>query len=65
MENNTPEQKPEYVAIIRTCKQTGPEDWEILTFTKKLTEETTIGEVKAWAKKAGCEYDQITISNLN
>lgn len=43
------EEKEEYVAMFNWTYQVGPDQWETSTLTKKIDDNTTIGEIKEWA----------------
>jgi hypothetical protein len=57
MENN-------YCASFRKCEQIGPDDWEMLTRTLHLNENTTIKQVVDWFKTHSKGNVSITITEL-
>lgn len=40
--------KREYVAIAKNSGQVSPDDWDVWDETLKLTDETTIGQIREW-----------------
>lgn len=60
----------EYVALFNTVGQTSPDDFETVTRTLKVTDTTTIGEIRQWYADAihenplRPELMQIKISEL-
>ena len=44
----TPNPKREYVAIAKNSGQISPDDWDVWEETLKLTDETTIGQIREW-----------------
>lgn len=38
----------EYVASFKASRQIGPEDWESYRPVLKLTDNTTVGEIRDW-----------------
>lgn len=40
-----------YIATIKWCAQTGPEDWEMITRHMEAKPETTVQEIIDWMKK--------------
>jgi hypothetical protein len=40
--------KTEYIAQFQTAEQYSPDDWKAVHPTLKITEETTIGEIRKW-----------------
>lgn len=43
--------KKEYIAQFRASEQFSPDDWKEVTPTLKVSDETTIGEIRAWMEK--------------
>lgn len=38
----------EYIAQFKTVQQISPDDWELATPSLKVTDSTTIGEIRQW-----------------
>jgi hypothetical protein len=55
----------DYIATYCRSKQIGIEDWEIFNPSLKLTDKTTIGEIRAWYSKNENERMQLTIIELD
>lgn len=60
MENN-------YCASVRSCEQVSPDDWEMITRTLKVDENTTMKQIADWHKNLYPQHDRmhIIITNLD
>lgn len=53
----------EYVVSFKTCMQVSPDDWDTITPSLKVTDSTTIKEIRDWylSKNRGAT----SVGNLN
>jgi hypothetical protein len=51
--------QPEYIAQFLTAEQYSPDDWKAVSPTMKVTNDTTIGEIRQWmtSRRAALERE--------
>ena len=51
----------EYIATYKTSRQISPDDWEVYNPSLKITDQTTIGEIRKWFTEGSIDPGKVSM----